>query len=43
MAIGAAIGKVLASRVPERWARRLVVALAQVSGASTMVKGLRGL
>ena len=40
MAAGAAIGKALAERVPERRARQLVLLLALVGGLSTLAKGL---
>ena len=43
IAAGAAIGKVLAARVPERRARRIVLLLALAGGLTTLAKGLWGL
>lgn len=40
---GALIGRALASRVPERGARRLMMGLALGGGVATLVKGLSGL
>jgi uncharacterized membrane protein YfcA len=40
MVAGAAPGKVLAERVPERRARQLVLLLAPAGGLSTLAKGL---
>lgn len=43
MAAGAAMGRALAPRVPEKRARLLVLLLALVGGLSTAAKGLWGL
>ncbi|WNE98358.1 TSUP family transporter [Streptomyces luomodiensis] len=40
LVVGAVIGKALATRVPERAARRLVLLLALAGGGSTLVKGV---
>jgi uncharacterized membrane protein YfcA len=40
IAVGAVIGKVLAERVPERRARRIVLLLALAGGFTTLAKGL---
>ncbi|MCL2734648.1 MAG: sulfite exporter TauE/SafE family protein [Actinomycetia bacterium] len=43
LAVGAVIGKLLAERVPEKGARRLVLLLALTGGVTTLTKGLSGL
>ncbi|MFJ8042620.1 TSUP family transporter [Kitasatospora sp. NPDC096147] len=40
---GALAGAALAGRVPERWARRVVLGIAMAGGLSTLTKGLLGL
>lgn len=37
---GTVVGKVLAERVSERWARSMVLLLALAGGLTTLVKGL---
>lgn len=43
MTAGAALGRALASRIPEEWVRRLILALALTGGLSALMKGLWGL
>ncbi|WBP89973.1 TSUP family transporter [Kitasatospora cathayae] len=43
LAVGAAAGRLLAARVPERRARMVVLGLALAGGLSTLVKGVSGL
>ena len=43
IATGAVIGKALAERVPERWARLIVLLLSLAGGLTTLAKGLSGL
>ncbi|SEO72358.1 hypothetical protein SAMN05216267_103854 [Actinacidiphila rubida] len=43
LAVGGVIGKILAARVPESGARRLVLLLALTGGVTTLAKGLWGL
>ncbi|MEU2060326.1 sulfite exporter TauE/SafE family protein [Streptomyces sp. NPDC013455] len=43
MVTGALLGRALAPRVPERWVRRLIFALALTGGLSVLVKGLEGM
>ncbi|MGX1132092.1 putative membrane protein YfcA [Streptomyces glaucescens] len=42
MVVGAGLGRVLARRTPEVWARRLVLGLALAGGVSAMAKGVWG-
>ncbi|MEU6220974.1 sulfite exporter TauE/SafE family protein [Streptomyces sp. NPDC047022] len=43
MVAGALIGRVFASRIPEQWIRRLILALALTGGLTALVKGLQGM
>ncbi|OPG06713.1 hypothetical protein B1R27_16615 [Streptomyces sp. GKU 895] len=43
MGVGGVIGRTLASRIPERWARQLVLLLALTGGVTAVGKGLWGL
>ncbi|MGQ5638964.1 MULTISPECIES: TSUP family transporter [unclassified Streptomyces] len=43
MVAGALIGRALAPRIPEKWVRRLIFALALTGGLSVLMKGVQGM